>query len=147
MALHRPGSGGIFQAMVTEDRDQFLSHLPAAPVATKGDGARHGLRVDQALGRQVLLHRHVQALEDRALEPEEALPDLLARQLVDRPDEVRVERVEQEDGAVALRLHVAPDEIGKVIGRSGRIARALRTVVRAASGHRRERMFLEIVDE
>src|SRR6185436_19524819 len=46
--------------------------------------ARHGLRVDQVLRRQVLLHRHVQALEDRALQAQEALADLFARQLVDR---------------------------------------------------------------
>jgi predicted RNA-binding protein YlqC (UPF0109 family) len=75
------------------------------------------------------------------------LLEYLAKQLVDKPDEVRVERVPQEDGSVALRLRVAPDDVGKVIGRGGRIARALRTVVRASSGHRRERAFLEIVDE
>ena len=75
------------------------------------------------------------------------LVEFLARQLVDEPDAVRVERVPQDDGSVALRLRVAPDDVGKVIGRNGRIARALRTVVRASAGHRRERVFLEIVDE
>jgi predicted RNA-binding protein YlqC (UPF0109 family) len=73
------------------------------------------------------------------------LLEYLARQLVDKPDEVRVERVEQADGVV-LRLHVAPDEVGKVIGRNGRIARALRSVVRASGTRRRERFLLEIVD-
>ncbi|MGH3016357.1 MAG: KH domain-containing protein, partial [Gaiellaceae bacterium] len=64
---------------------------------------------------------------------------------VDRPDEVRVERTER-DGAVVLRLHVAEEDIGKVIGRQGRIARALRTLARASGGRRQERTLLEIVD-
>ena len=63
----------------------------------------------------------------------EELLAYLARNLVDRPDEVRVERTER-DGAVVLRLHVAEEDIGKVIGRQGRIARALRTLVRATAG-------------
>jgi len=69
----------------------------------------------------------------------------LAKQLVDEPDAVRVEKVER-DGEVVLRLHVAPDDIGKVIGRQGRIARALRTLVRASAGRSRERVLLEIVE-
>jgi uncharacterized protein len=69
----------------------------------------------------------------------------LARRLVDEPDAVRVEREERDD-AVVLRLHVAKDDVGKVIGRQGRIARALRQVVRAASGRQRKRVVLEIVD-
>ena len=73
------------------------------------------------------------------------LLEYLARQLVDHPDDVRVERV-AEDGAVVLRLRVAPDDIGKVIGRHGRIARALRTVVRAGAARSRERVLLEIVE-
>ena len=75
----------------------------------------------------------------------EELLDYLARNLVDRPDEVRVERTER-DGAVVLRLHVAEEDIGKVIGRQGRIARALRTLARASGGRRQERTLLEIVD-
>lgn len=73
------------------------------------------------------------------------LLEYLARNLVDRPDEVRVERTER-DGAVVLRLHVAEEDIGKVIGRQGRIARALRTLARASGGRRQERTLLEIVD-
>ncbi|MGH3043281.1 MAG: KH domain-containing protein [Gaiellaceae bacterium] len=75
----------------------------------------------------------------------EELLAYLARNLVDRPDEVRVERTER-DGAIVLRLHVAEEDIGKVIGRQGRIARALRTLVRASGGRRQERALLEIVD-
>jgi len=73
------------------------------------------------------------------------LLDYLARRLVDEPDAVRVEEVE-EDGALVLRLHVAADDVGKVIGRQGRIARALRTLVRAGGAHEGRRIVLEIVD-
>ena len=69
----------------------------------------------------------------------------LARRLVDEPDAVRVEREERED-VVVLRLHVAPDDVGKVIGRQGRIARALRTIVRACAARSNRRMLLEIAD-
>ena len=73
------------------------------------------------------------------------LLEYLAKQLVDDPDAVRVERVDEPD-AVVLRLHVAQDDLGKVIGRQGRIARALRTIVRASSVRERRRVQLEIVD-
>ena len=66
----------------------------------------------------------------------------LARRLVDEPDAVRVER----EDVVVLRLQVAKEDVGKVIGRQGRIARALRQLVRAYSGRERKRFMLEIVD-
>ena len=69
----------------------------------------------------------------------------LARRLVDDPDAVRVEAIEREDATV-LQLYVAPDDRGKVIGRAGRIARALRTIVRASSARSRRRVVLEIVE-
>jgi uncharacterized protein len=67
----------------------------------------------------------------------------IARGLVDEPDAVRVERVEEAD-AVVLRLSVAPDDVGKVIGRQGRVARALRTLVRSAGARSDKRLVLEI---
>jgi predicted RNA-binding protein YlqC (UPF0109 family) len=73
------------------------------------------------------------------------LLEYLARRLVDEPDAVRVERVDEDD-TVVLRLHVAQDDLGKVIGRQGRIARALRTIVRAGGTRDRRRVQLEIVD-
>lgn len=73
------------------------------------------------------------------------LLEYLARQLVDDPDAVRVETADEDD-AVVLRLYVAEADVGKVIGRQGRIARALRTVVRASAGRERRRVVLEIVD-
>ena len=69
----------------------------------------------------------------------------VARELVDAPDEVSVERVELDD-AVVLRLHVAQEDIGKVIGRQGRMARALRAVVRTASARSDTRLLLEIAE-
>ena len=75
----------------------------------------------------------------------ERLLEYLAKHLVDKPEEVRVVRTVRDD-TVVLELHVAQEDIGKVIGRQGRIARALRTLVRASGGHRNERAVLEIVD-
>ena len=69
----------------------------------------------------------------------------IARHLVDDPEAVSVETVEQ-DGTTVLRLHVAPDDVGKVIGRQGRIARALRTLVRASGARDDHRIVLEIAD-
>ena len=69
----------------------------------------------------------------------------IARHLVDDPGSVSVETIEQ-DGVMILRLHVAPDDVGKVIGRQGRIARALRTLVRASGARDDRRVVLEIAD-
>jgi predicted RNA-binding protein YlqC (UPF0109 family) len=69
----------------------------------------------------------------------------IARHLVDDPSAVRVETEEREDATV-LVLHVAPGDVGKVIGRQGRIARALRTLVRASGAREHRRVILEIAD-
>ena len=69
----------------------------------------------------------------------------LARELVDDPAAVRVEP-EERDGALVLVLHVAADDVGKVIGRQGRIARALRTIVRASAVRDGRRVLVEIAD-
>ena len=69
----------------------------------------------------------------------------IAGQLVDDPDAVSVETIDRDDGIV-LRLHVAPDDVGKVIGRQGRLARALRTLVRATGARSDRRIVLEIAD-
>ena len=71
--------------------------------------------------------------------------EYLARRLVDEPEEVRVEEVERE-GDLVIELYVAKDDVGKVIGRQGRIARALRTVVRASAARRSGRTMLEIME-
>jgi predicted RNA-binding protein YlqC (UPF0109 family) len=73
------------------------------------------------------------------------LLEWIARRLVDEPDAVRVETEERED-AVVFHLYVAPDDVGKVIGRQGRLARALRSIVRAAGARAEQRYLLEIAD-
>jgi uncharacterized protein len=76
----------------------------------------------------------------------EAMLEYLAKGLVDKPDEVRIVRTER-DGAVVFQLHVAPEDVGKVIGRQGRIVRALRTLVRAAGGRVNQRALLEVIED
>ena len=74
------------------------------------------------------------------------LLEYLARGLVEHPDEVRVNEVEENDGAIVLELSVADDDYGNVIGRGGRTAAALRTVVKAAAVRSKRRVFVDIVD-
>ena len=70
----------------------------------------------------------------------------LVRGLVDEPDQVRIEQFEEGDGTVVFELSVAEDDYGKVIGRGGRTANALRTVVKAAAVRERKRVLVDIVD-
>ncbi|MBV9660521.1 MAG: KH domain-containing protein [Acidimicrobiales bacterium] len=70
---------------------------------------------------------------------------LLATRLVDNPDAVRVETSEARNG-IKLSLHVAPDDMGKVIGRRGRVAQSIRSVVRAAGARDGVDVFVDIVD-
>jgi predicted RNA-binding protein YlqC (UPF0109 family) len=70
----------------------------------------------------------------------------LARALVDNPDQVSVDAFDEEDGSLVLELHVAEDDVGKVIGRNGRTINALRTVVRASSARRGRRVLVDVVD-
>jgi predicted RNA-binding protein YlqC (UPF0109 family) len=72
------------------------------------------------------------------------LLELLAKAVVDEPDEVRVSVVEGEK-SVILQLHVAPDDIGKVIGKQGRIAKAIRTIVKASAVKEGKRAIVEII--
>jgi predicted RNA-binding protein YlqC (UPF0109 family) len=75
-----------------------------------------------------------------------ALLEYLARGLVDDPDEVRVAEVTEDDGTTVLELSVAQDDYGNVIGRGGRTAAALRTVVKTAAVKDNRRVFVDIVD-
>jgi uncharacterized protein len=76
----------------------------------------------------------------------EDLLEYLARSLVDRPEEVRVEGFDEDDGTIVLELHVADDEAGKVIGRGGRTVAALRTVMKAAAARDGNRVLVDVVD-
>jgi predicted RNA-binding protein YlqC (UPF0109 family) len=73
------------------------------------------------------------------------LVEYLARGLVDHPEEVAVEEVDEPD-ALVFELKVAEQDLGKVIGKQGRTAKALRTVISAASSKMRRRVILEIVE-
>jgi len=70
----------------------------------------------------------------------------LARQLVDEPGKVEVEEFEEDDGTLVLELSVADDDYGKVIGRGGRTAQALRTIIKAAAVKDNRRVLLDIVE-
>ncbi len=72
------------------------------------------------------------------------LLEKIAKSLVDDPDQVEVEQVESER-LIILQLRVASDDMGKVIGKQGRIAKAIRTVVSAASIKEDKRVVVEIV--
>jgi uncharacterized protein len=74
------------------------------------------------------------------------LLEYLARGLVEHPDDVRVRETEEDDGSVVLELSVADEDYGNVIGRGGRTAQALRTVVKAAAAKSGRRVFVDIVD-
>jgi predicted RNA-binding protein YlqC (UPF0109 family) len=74
------------------------------------------------------------------------LLEYLARQLVDEPEAVEVEQFDEDDGTVVLELAVAEDDYGKIIGKGGRTANALRTVVKAAAVKEGRRVLVDIVD-
>ena len=82
----------------------------------------------------------------RAAEVPRELLEYLAEGLVDEPDKVSVEPFEDDDGTIVLELSVAPDDYGKVIGRGGRTAHALRTVVKAAATSEGCHVVVDIVD-
>lgn len=74
------------------------------------------------------------------------LLEYLARGLVDEPEQVSVEQFEEDDGTIVLELCVAEGDYGRVIGRGGRTANALRTLIRAAATPQERRVLLDIVD-
>jgi predicted RNA-binding protein YlqC (UPF0109 family) len=71
------------------------------------------------------------------------LIDYVARSLVDYPEELSITEID-EDGVTVYQLHVSPRDIGKVIGRRGRVARALRTLLKVSAIQNQKREILEI---
>ena len=71
------------------------------------------------------------------------LVEVIAKALVDHPEEVKVTETERED-AILVELSVAPADMGKVIGKSGKIAQAIRSVVKAASVESEKKVIVEI---
>jgi hypothetical protein len=74
------------------------------------------------------------------------LLEYLAQQLVDEPGEVVVEQFDEDDGTVVLELSVGDDDYGRVIGKGGRTANALRSVLKAAAVKNECRVLVDIVD-
>ena len=75
-----------------------------------------------------------------------SLLEALVRALVTAPDEVKVEDFAEDDGTVVLELSVGEEDYGRVIGKGGRTANALRTVVKAAAVKENRRVLIDIVD-
>jgi uncharacterized protein len=74
------------------------------------------------------------------------LLEFLARSLVEKPDEVEVTEVEEIEGEVVLEVEVAEEDLGRVIGRGGRVANALRAVMKAAATREEKRVVVDILD-
>ncbi len=74
------------------------------------------------------------------------LVEVIAKALVDQPNQVQVREIQSEDeSTITVELKVAPDDMGKIIGKQGRIAKALRTVVKAAATRDGKRINIEIL--
>lgn len=71
--------------------------------------------------------------------------EIIAKALVDNPDMVNITEVSNEDNTITLELRVAESDMGKVIGKQGRIAKALRTVVKAAASRENKKVSIDIV--
>ncbi len=74
------------------------------------------------------------------------LLEYLAKGLVEHPEDVRINEVQEDDGTLVLELSVADGDYGSVIGRGGRTAGALRTIIKAATAKEQRRVFVDIVD-
>lgn len=74
------------------------------------------------------------------------LVEYMVKQIVDAPDEVKVQEIKAEK-VILLEISVAKEDMGKVIGKGGRVANALRTIVGAAAAKLRKRVILEILEE
>ena len=73
------------------------------------------------------------------------LVEIIAKSLVDNPDEVHVNEIQGEQDLI-LELRVASEDMGKVIGKQGRVAKAIRTVVKAAALNENQKVVVEIID-
>ncbi|MBR4152847.1 MAG: KH domain-containing protein [Selenomonadaceae bacterium] len=71
------------------------------------------------------------------------LVTVLAKALVEKPEEVQVEAVEEEERTI-LKLHVAKEDMGRVIGKQGRIAKAIRTIVKSAATREKKKISVDI---
>ena len=134
------------QARRSRDRDRRALQRPDEPL---DDRARRGEDPRLAFpGRAAERHRSQAAPHPghQLTPPMKELLEYLARGLVDSPDEVAVVEVSEDDGTTVLELSVGEDDYGNVIGRGGRTASALRTIVKTAAQREKRRVFVDIVD-
>ena len=121
-----------------------LEHRPAEANGEQADEAPDG--IDEAGSETAEASGGRAGLaDDEALEKLRELVSFIAESLVDEPDEVRVAGA-TEDGQLRLELTVSPDDVGKVIGREGRTARAMRTLLATTGAKMRRRVNLQILE-
>jgi predicted RNA-binding protein YlqC (UPF0109 family) len=75
----------------------------------------------------------------------QTLIETIVKPLVDNPEDVRVEK-DENSSRIVYKLSVNPEDRGKVIGKQGRVAKAIRTIVYSASGHHKKRTYVDILD-
>ncbi len=119
----------------TEENDAILVELKVAPSD-----------MGKVIGRQGRIAKAIRTVVKAASSKSEkkVVVDILQKSLVDCPDEVVVTETEEND-AILVELKVAPSDMGKVIGRQGRIAKAIRTVVKAASSKSEKKVVVDIL--
>lgn len=71
--------------------------------------------------------------------------EIIAKSLVDYPEQVNVTEIDNDDASITLELRVAESDMGKVIGKQGRIAKAIRTVVKAAANRENKKVSVDII--
>lgn len=74
------------------------------------------------------------------------LLEMLAKALVDNPNEVQVNEIEEENKSIIIELKVAPEDMGKVIGKQGKIAKAIRTVVKSMAIKENKKVIVKIIE-
>jgi predicted RNA-binding protein YlqC (UPF0109 family) len=139
---HKPRDGRYIESLgyydpMTEPSTIELNGVPAGPEPDEDQGRLGTVPGLEAVEAPVPLETGGSNMKD--------LLEYLARALVDNPDDVQVEVIEGER-SVILQLKVNPEDIGKVIGKQGRIAQALRTLVKAAATKQGKNAIVEILD-
>ena len=74
------------------------------------------------------------------------LVEVIAKALVDNPDEVTVTQIVEDDGTIVLQLNVAREDMGKIIGKKGRIAKSIRTVIKTVAMKENKKVVVDIVE-
>jgi ribosomal protein S16 len=140
---------------VIETVGQYNAQTEPSTIVLKEDRIEEwlskGAQPTAQVKRLIQAHAKAKAADVRGELAREAphvreLLEYLARLLVEAPDEVQVEQFEEEDGTVVLELAVASEDYGRIIGRGGRTANALRTVIKAAAVKENRRVLVDIVD-